>query len=119
MNVVEEDTVQGHDRSRVPRALLHRRHHVLVPVIVLLTATTWAQQEELPVFSANSELVVLQVVVTDKRGAYVDGLTQDKFAVIEDGRPQDVQFFATADTPVTVGLLVDSSGSMYANRRLV
>jgi len=121
MDAVEENPVQGHGRSRVPRALssVHRRCFLPGALIVLLTATSGAQQEELPVFSANSELVVLQVMVTDKRGAYVDGLTQDRFAVIEDGKPQDVQFFATADTPVTVGLLVDSSGSMYANRRLV
>ena len=121
MDVMEEDTVQGHGRSRVPGAFssMHGQRLVPVPVILLLTATMWAQQEDLPVFSANSELVVLQVAVTDRRGGYVEGLTQDKFAVIEDGMPQDVRFFATADTPVTVGLLVDSSGSMYANRRLV
>ena len=87
--------------------------------MVLLTATLWAQQEGLPVFSADSELVVLQVTVTDRRGAHVGGLTQDTFGVIEDGVPQSVRFFADADTPVTVGLLVDSSGSMLANRRLV
>ena len=87
--------------------------------MVLLTATLWAQQEGLPVFSADSELVVLQVTVTDRRGAHVGGLTQDAFGVIEDGVPQRVRLFADADTPVTVGLLVDSSGSMLANRRLV
>ena len=92
---------------------------VLLPAMVLLTASVWAQQEALPVFSVDSELVVLQVTVTDRHGAHVGGLTQDAFAVIEDGVPQSVRFFADADMPVTVGLLVDSSGSMFANRRLV
>ena len=87
--------------------------------MVLLAATLCAQQEGLPVFSADSEVVVLQIAVTDRRGAHVDGLTQEAFGVIEDGMPQQVRFFADADTPVTVGLLVDSSGSMFANRRLV
>ena len=90
-----------------------------VPAIVLLGATIGAQQEALPVFTTDSELVVLQVTVTDRRGAHVDGLTQESFGVIEDGMPQTVRLFADTDTPVTVGLLVDSSGSMHAIRRLV
>jgi VWFA-related protein len=87
--------------------------------MVALAPTLGAQQGDLPVFSTDSELVVLQVAVTDRRGVHVDGLTQDAFAVLEDGTPQVVRFFADTDTPVTVGLLVDSSGSMHANRRLV
>lgn len=92
---------------------------ILVAALAFLATGLRAQQEGVPIFSADSELVVLQVTVTDNRGAYVDGLSRDAFGVIEDGVPQTVRFFADADTPVTVGLLVDSSGSMYANRRLV
>jgi VWFA-related protein len=95
------------------------RSLVLVPAMAVLAPTAAAQQEGLPVFSVDSELVVLQVAVTDRRGVHVDGLTQDAFGVIEDGTPQQVRFFADTDTPVTVGLLVDSSGSMHANRQLV
>jgi len=87
--------------------------------MILIAATLSAQQEDLPVFSTDSELVVLQVTVTDKRGVHVTGLTQEAFGVIEDGVAQSVRFFASADTPVTLGLLVDSSGSMFANRPLV
>ena len=46
------------------------------------------------------------------------GLTQDAFNVIEDGRAQTVRFFTDTDTPATVGLLIDSSGSMYQYRPL-
>jgi hypothetical protein len=49
----------------------------------------------------------------------VSGLPPEAFGVVEDGRAQTVRFFADTDTPVTVGLLVDSSASMHPNRRVV
>ena len=61
---------------------------------------------------------MLHVTVRDRKGAYVAGLTQDAFNVIEDGRAQTVRFFTDTDTPATVGLLIDSSGSMYQYRPL-
>jgi Ca-activated chloride channel family protein len=79
--------------------------------------TVWGQEP--PVFSADSELVVLHVTVKDRRGAYVSGLPPEAFGVVEDGRAQTVRLFADTDTPVTVGLLVDSSASMHPNRRVV
>lgn len=86
---------------------------------MLLTVDLGVQGQERPVFSIDSELVVLHVTVMDKKGAYVTGLRQDAFGVIEDGRAQTIRFFTDSDTPVTVGLLIDGSGSMYSNRRLV
>lgn len=74
--------------------------------------------QETPVFSVQSELVVLHVTVRDRKGAYVDDLLQDAFAVVEDSEAQSVKFFSDTDTPVTVGLLVDGSASMYGNRTL-
>jgi VWFA-related protein len=46
----------------------------------------------------------------------VTGLPRHAFAVLENDEPQTVSFFTSADAPVTVGLIVDNSGSMYANR---
>ena len=67
-------------------------------------------------FTARSELVVLNVAVTDDRGGFVSGLSRDAFQVFENGSPQKVSFFAEQDAPATIGLLIDSSGSMLANR---
>jgi len=72
-----------------------------------------------PVFSARSELVVLQAVVENRQGGYVSKLTADSFSVFEDGAPQTLAFFNEQDAPVTVGLLIDSSGSMRTVRELV
>lgn len=72
--------------------------------------------QEAPTFSANSEIVVLHVTVRDKKGAYVGDLTKQAFNVIEDGQAQTVSLFSDTDTPATIGLLIDSSGSMYQHR---
>jgi Ca-activated chloride channel family protein len=72
------------------------------------------------VFSTTTDLVVLNVRVTDEDGTHVPNLSASDFAVYEDGKPQTVTVFADADAPVTVGLIVDSSISMWAIRdRLV
>ena len=98
-----------------------RWHHVAVvtAAILLLPTGVNVQGQEPPVFSADSELVVLHVTVKDERGAYVSGLLQEAFSVVEDGLAQTVRVFSDTDTPVTVGLLVDSSASMHPNRRVV
>jgi Ca-activated chloride channel family protein len=71
-------------------------------------------------FSAEANLVVLNVRVTDRDGRHVPNLPREAFTVFEDGRPQPVAVFAREDAPVTVGLVIDSSISMWAIRdRLV
>jgi Ca-activated chloride channel homolog len=77
------------------------------------------QQTPAAVFSAQSELVVLHVTVTDRYRTYVAGLERDAFTVFEDDRSQAIQLFSVVDAPVTVGLLVDNSASMYGMRDLV
>ena len=71
-----------------------------------------------PTFSSQSQAVVLHVAVRDKRG-YVDGLDETAFRVLEEKEPQAITYFSSQDTPVTVGLIIDSSGSMGANRMRV
>lgn len=66
-------------------------------------------------FTSESQVVVLHVAVRDGKG-YVSGLEQKAFHVFENKQPQPVTFFSNQDAPVTVGLLIDSSGSMGGNR---
>jgi len=69
-------------------------------------------------FSSESQVVVLHVAVRDRKG-YINGLEQKAFRVFENKQPQPVSFFSSQDTPVTVGLVIDSSGSMGGNRERV
>lgn len=73
-------------------------------------------QDHASVFSSSTEIVVVHVTVTDRRGAYVTGLSRDAFRVVEDGTLQRIDLFTGEDSRVTVGLLVDSSGSMRGGR---
>jgi VWFA-related protein len=56
------------------------------------------------------------VLVKDSRGAYVSGLPADAFRVYEEQQRQPVKFFDAEDAPITIGLLIDSSGSMQPVR---
>ena len=70
------------------------------------------------VLSVYSDLVVLPARV-ERNGVAVAGLTADDFLVFEDGAPQTLSIFGAQDEPVTIGLLVDNSSSMYRNRQRV
>jgi len=69
-----------------------------------------------PVYSSHSDVVVLQVTVLDRHAGFISDLPREAFAVTEDGRPQRVEFFEHDDTPVTIGLVIDSSTSMVRRR---
>lgn len=68
------------------------------------------------VIRTTSRLVLLDVSVKDPQGGFVTGLTKDNFKVYENGKPQSISQFANADIPVTVGIVVDESGSMRPKR---
>jgi VWFA-related protein len=59
-------------------------------------------------------IVNLFATVRDKHKAIVTGLTKDDFEVYEDGQPQEITYFsAESNLPITVGMLIDTSGSEY------
>jgi len=66
--------------------------------------------------AVNVRLVVLPVIVTDRKGAFVPDLRLQDFRVYETGRLQQITSFEPEDVPVTVGLVVDNSGSMGPKR---
>lgn len=74
---------------------------------------TGAQQDQTPVFRKAVNLVNLFFTVKDKHGKLVPDLKQDEFQVFEDGKPQTIKYFAAeSNQPLTLGILIDSSGSM-------
>lgn len=82
------------------------------------TPFVWAQQsgsqggEDLPTIRVDVDLVNVLFSVRDKKGALVPALTRDDFSVYEDGKKQEIKYFAhETDLPLTLGLLVDVSGS--------
>jgi VWFA-related protein len=69
--------------------------------------------------SVDVNLVVLHATVRDRQGRFVAGLRDQDFEVYEDGVLQHIKFFQHEDIPVTVGLVVDHSGSMRTKLREV
>lgn len=69
--------------------------------------------------SVNVDLAVLNVTVQDHDGSAVPGLHKGDFRVYEDGVAQEITLFLHEDRPVTVGLVLDNSGSMRPERAQV
>ena len=63
-------------------------------------------------FTTTAKLVLLDVSVKDPNGGSISGLELNNFRVYEDGKLQRITHFAHDDVPVTVGLVIDTSGSM-------
>src|SRR5215475_1406839 len=60
----------------------------------------------------STEMVQLDVKVTDQSGRPVPGLTKNDFAVFEDKVVQNIEAVSAEETPVSMGLVIDTSGSM-------
>jgi Ca-activated chloride channel family protein len=69
------------------------------------------------VFSTDARLVPLNVTVTDKSGRLVTNLPQSAFEVFENGIRQTIRLFKREDVPVSMGLIIDNSGSMREKRQ--
>ena len=90
---------------------MHSRRQFLVSATGLALAGLRASAQE-PVFSTNVQVVNILATVRTKKGEIVRDLTQDDFVLLEDGRPQKIQYFTRdTDLPLTIGLLVDTSMS--------
>ncbi len=68
--------------------------------------------QDIPVFRATTESVVVPVTVTDRSGRFVSGLTADQFEISDAGERRAITQFSTERVPVSLGILLDISGSM-------
>src|SRR5882672_5507504 len=63
-------------------------------------------------FKSGVELVNVTATVSDDDGHFVSGLTKDDFSIYEDGAPQEITNFSNERVPVSLGIVLDTSGSM-------
>lgn len=85
----------------------------------LATTLTAVLALQAPAFLSETRLVVLQVTVTASRGEILTDLDRRAFTVYENGKPQSIAVFRRDDVPVSLGLLIDNSGSMRSRRATV
>ena len=76
-------------------------------------------QDEVPLYRADARLVLLHASVIDKNGRLVTNVPQSAFKIFEDGVEQPLRLFRREDVPVSMGILVDNSGSMGSKRSRV
>ena len=69
-------------------------------------------QEPAEKLKVNVNVVSLFFNVKDKHGALIPNLTKDDFSIFEDSKPQTIKYFnAESNLPLTLGIMIDSSGS--------
>jgi len=78
-----------------------------------------AAQESEARFRADTRLVLLHATVADKNGSLITNLGREAFTVYENGVAQTLRVFRREDVPVSLGLVIDNSGSMRDKRRKV
>jgi len=64
----------------------------------------------------NTDLITVTVTVTDTYGRYVSGLGKGAFTVLDEKKPQEITYFSDDDSPVSVGVIFDVSGSMGGDK---
>jgi hypothetical protein len=90
---------------------------LLAPLGLVCLLAVIAQAQPGPVFRADTRLVVLHATVMDRHDRLVTNLPQSAFRVYENGVQQQIKVFRREDVPVSLGLVVDNSGSMRDKRQ--
>src|SRR5712691_12643485 len=86
---------------------------LVVAIGLGLSVAPYAIQE--PTYKAGNRTVAVYATVTGHDGRLVTDLTQDAFAIDDNGKRQDITLFANTIQPITAVVLLDRSGSMRAN----
>jgi Ca-activated chloride channel family protein len=91
---------------------------VVAAMVLGLSAGALSGYQE-PTYRAGNRTVAVYATVTGPDGRLVPNLTKDAFAIDDNGKRQDITLFANTIQPITAVVLLDRSGSMRANFRLV
>ena len=94
----------------IPRSL------IAVVLAGSAAATLAAQNQEGFTFRSGVELINVTTTVTDEDGRFVSGLRKEDFTVYEDGARQEITQFSNERVPVSLGIVLDASGSMTSEK---
>ena len=88
----------------------------LVVALAVAVQTSAAGGQDPPRFRTAIDVVEITATVTDKDGRFAAGLRQEDFSIYEDGILQTVTHFSSERSPVSLGILLDASGSMNPDK---
>jgi VWFA-related protein len=97
--------------TRQPTVML-----LAVAMVVGLSATVPLSGQEGFRFKSGVELINVTATVTDRTGRFLPGLTKEDFTVYEDNEPVEITNFSADRTPVSLGIVLDTSGSMQGQK---
>ena len=84
----------------------------LIFVAGLLTFSVKSQdKKDDEVIKVNTDLVTVPVIVSDRQNRYIAGLKEKDFTLLQNGKPQKIEFFVNEEAPITVALMLDTSRS--------
>jgi Ca-activated chloride channel homolog len=98
---------------------MHRLTRLLVPLTALAVSVALVAQDQETTFRADTRRVLLHCTVNDSKGRLVTNLPQSAFKVFENKVEQPIRTFLREDVPVSLGLVIDNSGSMRDKRKRV
>ena len=101
------------------KQLMYARSFGLILLAGLALAQAPAPQDDPPLYRFDARLVLLHASVVDKNGKLVTNVPQSAFKILEDGVEQPIKLFRREDVPVSMGIIVDNSGSMNGKRSRV
>ena len=134
LRLISRDRVTTKDYQKIPMAIMLRAFNAtlfltLLAVFTLTAAagepaagqaqqqtssqqSSSAEQDPLQTFKVDVGVVSILFNVKDKHGALVSGLKKEDFEISEEGKPQTIKYFtAESNLPLTMGILIDTSGS--------
>jgi len=83
-----------------------------IPILTAVTIGSLLLAQEPTTIKVDVDVVNVLASVRDKKGALIPNLEKQDFTVLEDGKPQSIKYFTReSDLPLTIGMLVDVSGS--------
>lgn len=88
-----------------------------LPAVLAFAACLGAQ--EAATFTSDTRLVLLPVSVSDAKGKLITTLGRNAFKVYENGAEQEIKLFRREDVPISLGIVIDNSGSMRDKRHKV
>jgi VWFA-related protein len=97
--------------TRQPTVML-----LAVAMVLGLSATVPLSGQEGFRFKSGVELINVTATVTDRTGRFLPGLTKEDFTVYEDNEPVEITNFSADRTPVSLGIVLDTSGSMQGQK---
>ena len=90
-----------------------------VGLLVALVAVVGVAAQQPPTFRSGTQIVSLFVTVTDAQRRLVPNLVQDDFEVRDNDKPQPIVLFENKTLPISVVVMLDTSGSMTGNLSLL